>query len=86
MVSNVRTMLPLSARKVRRNASTELSRRFRRFVVISACRLRSRSAGRSLLRPLSTWVSYNSSYFRRRVKYDVVTDYAKLMDIVGGAA
>ena len=48
MASCIAPMFRSSAPSVRRKASTELSRRFRRFVVISACRLRSRSAWRNV--------------------------------------
>ena len=63
----VRVWLSCRLFRVSRKASTELSRRLSRLVVINACRLRSRSACFSFPLPPSTCVSYRSSYFLSRL-------------------
>ena len=54
---------------VRRKACTELSSRLSRLVVMSACRLRSRSTCRNFIRLPSSSVSYKSSYFCKRLAW-----------------
>ena len=53
--------------KVSRKEATELSKRFSKLMVISACRLFSRSACFNLPPPEATSVSYRASYFFRRL-------------------